>query len=370
MTKHTLFLLPLLALVACGPSEKPGNADSSGTANEVTPEMRLELARIRAEAVHGDVSDFGDGLARVIRYDSVGYIDTSGKIIIPKKYKAGTLFREGLCGVADFNDHVTYFDKNGNVAFECPDATFPYEFNGGYAVFMAKNEMFGLMDKTGKIIHKPVYNQTSFNKGELFIVDSADNHWGILNAAGKWAVRPIYRSMSEPDEQGYIQVRLFDGNYGYIDATGKELIPAKYYNLFYFSNDLAPFIDKQDEGKYGAVNRKGEVVIQPKYEAMEAFSEGLACVSITINENESKTGFIDVTGKEVIPLKPGSFVSSFHNGLAQFIENEKIGFMDKTGKTVLPAIYDDAEEFEHGFALVKVKGEEYYINTAGKRVTN
>lgn len=368
--KHTIFLLPLLALAACGHSDKTGNTDSAAATVDVTPEMQLELARIRAEAVHGDVSDFDGGLARVVRYDSVGYIDTSGKIIIPKKYKSGTLFREGLCGVADFEDHVTYFDKNGKVAFECPDATFPYEFDGGYAVFMGKNEMFGLMDKTGKVIHKAVYNQCSFNKGELFIVDSANNHWGVLNAAGKWTVRPIYRSLSGIDEKGYIQVRQYDGNYGFIDATGKELIPAKYYNLFYFSDDIAPFIDSQESGKYGAVNRKGEVVIQPKYDAMEAFSEGLACVSITINENESKTGFIDATGKEVIALKPGSFVSSFHNGLAQFIENEKIGYMDKTGKPVLPAIYDDAEDFEHGFALVKLNGEEYYINTAGKRVTN
>jgi hypothetical protein len=365
--KNTFFLLPLLALAACG---NPKENEKTDSAAALTPENRFELARIRAEAVYGDVSDFGDGLARVIRYDSVGYIDTSGKIIIPKKYKSGSLFREGLCGVADYNEHVSYFDKNGKVAFECPDARFPYEFNGGYAVFMGKDEKFGLIDKTGKIIHKAVYNQTSFNKGELFIVDSANSHWGILNAAGKWVVRPTYRSMSNIDEQGYIMVQMSDGNYGYIDISGKEVIPAKYYNLYYFKDDRAPFIDNEENGKFGAVNRKGEVIIPAMYDAMEAFSEGLACVSISLNENERKTGCIDVNGKEVIPMKPGAMVSAFQNGLAQFLENDKIGFMDKTGKTVLPAIYDDAEDFEHGFSFVKLKGESFYIDITGKRVSN
>jgi hypothetical protein len=41
--------------------------------------------------------------------------------------------------------------------------------------------------------------------------------------------------------------------------------------------------------------------------------------------------------------------------------NGKVGFIDKTGKVIVPPKYDDAEDFKEGLAWVKLNGKEFYI---------
>ena len=80
-----------------------------------------------------------------------------------------------------------------------------------------------------------------------------------------------------------------------------------------------------------------------------AFCEGLAPV---MDDNE-KWGFIDKTGKLVIPCKWNG-VESFSEGLAVVLDdNWKWGFIDKTGKLVIPCIWKDAWSFYDGLAEVK-----------------
>ena len=92
------------------------------------------------------------------------------------------------------------------------------------------------------------------------------------------------------------------------------------------------------------------------------FSEGLARVLLN-----NKLGFIDKTGKEVIPIKYDD-ASSFSEGLASVSLNYKYGFIDKTGKEVIPIKYDYAEGFSEGLAQVKLNNKWFYINQKGECV--
>ena len=55
---------------------------------------------------------------------------------------------------------------------------------------------------------------------------------------------------------------------------------------------------------------------------------------------EGKWGYIDKTGREVIPCKYDD-ASSFSEGLAKVKKSGKYGFIDKTGREVVPFIYDE-----------------------------
>ena len=70
------------------------------------------------------------------------------------------------------------------------------------------------------------------------------------------------------------------------------------------------------------------------------------CVSLIIKHNQDsviklscKYGFIDKTGKTVIPLEYDE-ASSFYNGFAKVKKNGKWGLIDKSGKMVIPLEYD------------------------------
>jgi len=85
----------------------------------------------------------------------------------------------------------------------------------------------------------------------------------------------------------------------------------------------------EQNGKHGFKNQSGRIVIQPIYDYAGEFSEGLAVVL----KNE-KCGFIDKTGKEVLPFiyDGGSYFRN--DGLAIIIQNKKIKLIDRTGNVV------------------------------------
>jgi hypothetical protein len=125
--------------------------------------------------------------------------------------------------------------------------------------------------------------------------------------------------------EGLARVKL-NGKYGYIDKTGKEVIPCKYDNAENFSEGLA-IVMLND--KYGFIDKTGKEVTPLKYDNAGRFSEGLALVRLN-----DKYGYIDKTGKEVTPLYDE--IRNFSEGLARVRLNGKYGYIDKTGKEVIP----------------------------------
>jgi hypothetical protein len=56
----------------------------------------------------------------------------------------------------------------------------------------------------------------------------------------------------------------------------------------------------------------------------------------------------------------------FSEDLAAVERAGKWGYIDKTGKEVVPCVYDDAYAFHEGLAQVKQAGKWGYIDTTGK----
>ena len=70
---------------------------------------------------------------------------------------------------------------------------------------------------------------------------------------------------------------------------------------------------------------------------------------------QAQCGFIDKTGKVVIPLQFAD-ASGFHEGLSaiQTEEDGKYGYIDKAGKLVVPPQFATEHEFSEGLAAVCV----------------
>lgn len=142
------------------------------------------------------------------------------------------------------------------------------------------------------------------------------------------------------------------------------------------AQELKPFFD-YNKLTFGYKDTKGNVVIQPKYNEAHYFSEGLAAVNIGQDKNGlgGKWGFIDVNGKEVVPIIY-NYVYDFKDGKVNVELNGRKFYIDKTGKeiddkgntAVQPKKYDYTENFFEGLATVKLNGKWGYIDKAGKEV--
>ena len=105
-----------------------------------------------------------------------------------------------------------------------------------------------------------------------------------------------------------------NGKWGFRDLQNREVIPARFDEIFLFHEGLACF---EIRGEFGYINTKGEVVIEPKYECAMSFSEGLASVTI----------------------------------------DGKCGYIDKTGNVIIDFAYDAATAFQDGYARIKLDGK-------------
>ncbi|MDO4700781.1 MAG: WG repeat-containing protein, partial [Moraxella sp.] len=153
-----------------------------------------------------------------------------------------------------------------------------------------------------------------------------------------------------------------NGKYGFIDKTGKVVIPLKYddFEKSFYGGRI--FAEVKRNGRTYYVSRLGD-----EYTAVGSVSEGLVWVG-----NNNKYGYVDTTGKVVIALQYDD-AWSFSEGLAVVKNNGKYGFIDKTGKMVIAPQYDHYSHFKNGQAKVGLDDgktpRDFYIDKTGKILT-
>lgn len=200
----------------------------------------------------------------------------------------------------------------------------------------------------------PRYDETkSFSEGLAAVL--IDDKWALIDKTGKEVMPPMYDAIGDFSD-GLARVRVGDqetGKWGFIDKTGGEVVPPKYDDVSDFHNGLAMVMldDLQNEhislhyfricldGSWGFIDRTGKEVVPPKYDWAGDFYDGLAMVFIADRESEDgKWGFIDRTGKEVVPVIYDE-VGEFREGRAAVCKDGKLGFVDETGSIVIPLTY-------------------------------
>lgn len=78
--------------------------------------------------------------------------------------------------------------------------------------------------------------------------------------------------------EGAVGIYLGFGQEGFIDKTGKQIVPCVYDRVRSFSEGLAGV---HQNGKGGFVNKSGELVIPCIYDAISDFSERTAAIKVS-----------------------------------------------------------------------------------------
>ena len=93
-------------------------------------------------------------------------------------------------------------------------------------------------------------------------------------------------------------------------------------------------------------------MVQAKYDMAYSFSQGLAAVGIN-----TKSGYIDTKGKEIIPLKYHFASPTTGQLLLVTIDNGKggylSGYINRAGQPVIPIKYESIAEMSKNIYLTK-----------------
>jgi hypothetical protein len=327
-------------------------------------------------------SPSADPLYRFIKGDKSGYIDQTGKIVIPLILpyfggNSGHEFHDGLLEIA-VSDGV-YVDTTG---MKVIDKGFfrGWDFSEGLAVAMRKGEKkWGYIDKTGEFAISPRFDSvpkgyvSSFQDG--FAKIEIDGKIGYIDHSGKFAIPPRFPE-GESFKNSMARVAVgqpcsYPKNpcrYTFIDKTGRILIDQRYEEARNFAEGLAPVRVGQH---WGFIDMNGAMAIPPRFDGVEEFSEGLASVSIVEHDERSiriQRGYIDHSGTYVIPPQYW-YAESFSEGVTVVGDRETYWYIDHRGKQAIPGKFARASPFFKGLAHVAIAEENSfaYIDRNGMR---
>jgi len=227
-----------------------------------------------------------------------------------------------------------------------------YRFKEGIAI-VKKDGKIGGIDPSGKIVIPIEFDDINeFQNG--YAVAERSGYQFLINKSGKPIGNETKYTNCTDMIDGMAMVK-YNGKYGFIDVTGKEVIPAKYDDASAFSEGLA-WVKLDTVNMF--INKSGVRVGSDKYHAISDFSCGLAAVMVG-----SSYGYINKSGVLAIPASY-SFATPFTIGIAKVqkkIDDKTLeGVIDKTGKEIIPCLYDWVVIRNDGFIEVKNFYSHYY----------
>lgn len=347
--------------------------ERDGRAGFIDPSGKIVIPP-QIEAGIDDVGDFADGLARV---DRQGYIDQTGRWIIKQDFALANDFSDGLAQVlvsepGDTSLTSRFLDTSGSVAGNILTGS-TGEFSEGLAWFEAKGKpgvrslkpvvyidypgLKGFIDKTGAVAIKAEYADAGpFLEGVARVV--LDGYCHIATLDGREDGSP---TTGVPTSCGG---RPPDANTpcrtGFIKLDGSFAIPPEFESAGDFHEGLAAV---RVGGLWGFVDRTGTLAIRPSFEQVRWFQEGLASVRVG-----SKWGFIDTSGAVVIPPRFDK-TTDFSDSLALVIAGGKSSYIDRAGRVTLGGPFREATPFVHGLAAILLSENHVaYIDKSGKHV--
>jgi hypothetical protein len=149
-----------------------------------------------------------------------GYIDLDGKVVIAPQYDRVSYFSEGLAAVAR-GGKAGFIDATGTVVI-------PFEFERAHPFASGRagvriNGKWGFIDRKGKFVINAQYdNAYSFTADGLAQVERG---------------RKTFRVPATPTLD---RIETTRGVFGFIDRSGRTVIPFRFAGAYDFSDGLAP----------------------------------------------------------------------------------------------------------------------------------
>jgi hypothetical protein len=290
-----------------------------------------------------------------------GFINTKGEFVIPPKFDAvgefgqdgdsGTYDHQGLAQVL-IDGKWGYIDLAGKIVIE-PKFEMAAPFCGGMAGVVLGGKL-GFIDKTGKMVIEPQFNHSNsiypFRNGTALVAVGGRREgpgfvgqkMGIIDKSGKFVIEAKYDELVEFQDEDITNVCL-DGKWGFIDRRGDVAIPLQYSRAYRFSKGMAAVLDPKT-GKWGFIDKKGDYVIVPRFDDI---APGFYLSGI----------FPCAWSEELMPVCPDRKTGLW-------------GYIDRKGNDVIAPRFCSAGNFCCGLAPVQVdaNGKYGFADKTGKIV--
>ncbi|MCL1909505.1 MAG: WG repeat-containing protein [Kiritimatiellaeota bacterium] len=308
-----------------------------------------------------------------------GYMDGTGRVVLPPAYDFAAPFAEGLAAVRK--------DENGLFGHMRPDGSFAikpaFSNAGGFYLGVAEVETpegRGFINREGGFLPVPKLDYMCYPGYTGVAFACVGGKWALADITGKFLTPPEFDDACGHDECGWARVRK-GGETFFIDMRGATVLAPSFdcADCFYGAangngNAVAVVGKNLTEadaercaetgqcGKYGAIDRTGELALPLEYECLTPLSEGL----MGMMEN-GKYGFINLRGDTIIEPRFDN-ITPFDEGYAGVCVGGKWGVITHSGEYLIKPEYPDAVCFRDGYAAIWNDGDMFHVDVKGRVV--
>lgn len=290
--------------------------------------------QVNKDGKYGVISIKGDILIEPI-YDNIKIPNPQKDVFICQKEDKKIILNEKGQEILTQYEEVNPISINGIVS------NLPYEKR---VLKYKENGKYGLIDYTGKVIVKPIYEEIEgLENKESELIVKKDGKYGVINDRG---------------------VKLISEEYDLIVADGYYTEENKYALSGYIISN------RTDNGyRYGYLNYKLEKILKTEYNEVSRVLE--------INDGQdiyliaSKNGKFGVVknNKTIINYDYQDIEYDANNNLFKLQRNLQFGVYDINGKSILPVQYKELE-FKGVYIQALENGKENYtyFNSEGREI--
>lgn len=263
------------------------------------------------------VEVYPNGYAVVRENSKFSIVDRSGEMLHENLDRVAFISEQGLAGVAKLGKYGLLSVQHGMIT----DFLFQriYRIQEGVAETRQMGER-GFLDKRGEWAVEPAFEFVGkFFRGVAVI--SGENGYGLIDRSGNILMEPSYTDIGAFDRGRPFSWVENQGTFALVDLRGN--IRTDWYDEIEHIG-LLGFIVQQEQGR-ALINEAGENISQ-QYDEIGSYFDGRMLV-----RKQALYGFIDRSGKEVIPCQFG-YASPFANGRAMVIDNGQSFYIDRDGK--------------------------------------
>lgn len=251
------------------------------------------------------------------------------------------LFRDGVIPLVHEKQRITFVDGKGKVKATLNPINgkeiagcFAYPTEGLFGI-LTEDGKAGFVDKSGKIVIKPVYDRVyPFSEGVSIVVKTTDDkdHYIAIDKKGKelFRLKNGLDPVSKVFFDGLMVAKNSDEQYGFVDKKGEfKKVKKKVKKIGDYNKTHYAF--KDDEYKWGVMDMNGEIVVRAKYNSVAVLPDGNFLV-----EDDDEYELLDKKGEKIITIDDYRKIVPIKMGDFAFIAKEKSTcvLLDKNGKPV------------------------------------
>ena len=368
-----------------------------------------------------DAEDFRGGKARVKLYGRWRYIDKSGQEteidceIGRPKYQEICEYSEGLSrvstmklGLLDFAYHFDwseiagvwgYVDETGKEVIP-PQYICAEDFHNGIAIvckgewtidpkwdnqyhqgkYWSEEMLWGAIDKKGNTVIPFIFDEIkhfySLNEdyvGGMFIAHTGgweNGHWGVIDNYGNWLADPVFEDIGNECQDGLITFYdrdswSDDALMGIYDLKQKKVIlKPQFYDIDFLPDGwIQVEINDEELGRHveKIIDRSGKEKFHSVYTFLHAYRKPPYQVVIR-EEDGDQIGLIDENGKVIIPCQKGIAWDGilYDQKRIIFKDGELKGIRDFDGNVIIPAKYHEIHNTDKPLLCVRIGEKNNY----------